>query len=112
MPVEKPMKVTLRSTDVQRHFKEVVNRAGSGQEHIIVERDGLPVIAIISMAEYDALMRERERQQQRIERFERAASAIEEKVGELGMSEEELMHHLELTRQRVFDERHGNQRAK
>ncbi len=111
MPAEKPMQVTLRSTDVQRHFKEVVNRAGSGKEHIIVERDGLPVIAIISMAEYDALMRERERQQERFERFERAARAIEEKVGELGLSEDELMQHLEQTRQRLFDERHGNQRA-
>lgn len=108
MPAEKPMRVQLRSTDVQRHFKDVVNRAGSGREHIIVERDGLPVIAIISMAEYDALMRERERQQ---ERFERAARAIEEKVGELGMSEEELMQHLELTRQRLYDERHGKQRT-
>jgi prevent-host-death family protein len=55
---EIPERVTLRSTDVQRNFREVVNRAGSGNEHIIVERDGLPVIVMISLAEYSKNLRQ------------------------------------------------------
>lgn len=111
MPVEKPMRVTIRSTDVQRKFGDVVKRAASGQEHIIVERDGLPVIAIISMAEYDAFIREREQRQARLKRFEASARAIGEEFERLGLSEDEVLESLEATRQQLHEERYGKSQS-
>jgi prevent-host-death family protein len=107
MKTEAPQKVTLRSTEVQRNFREVVNRAGSGQEHIIVERDGLPVIVMLSMAEYTSLMRERELRAQRLKQFEESARRIGQAVERQGLTEEEVLDQLEQTRQEIYDERYG-----
>jgi prevent-host-death family protein len=105
---EKPERVTLRLTDVQRNFREVVNRAGSGHEHIIVERDGLPVIVMISVAEYQLLMREREQREERLKKFEASARRIGQEFERLGLSEEDVMAQLEETKQEVYDERYGS----
>jgi len=107
MIAEKPVRVTLRSTEVQRNFRAVVNRAGSGHEHIIVERDGLPVIVMLSVAEYTQLMRERERRVERLKQFEEIARQIGEEVERRGLSEEQIFSLLEETRQEVYDERYG-----
>lgn len=110
MLAAKPERVTLRSTEVQRNFREVVNRAGSGHEHIIVERDGLPVIVMLSVAEYQSLMREREQREAREERlrhFEAAARRTGQEFERLGLSEEEVMAKLEETKQEVYNERYG-----
>jgi prevent-host-death family protein len=111
MSSEKPQQVTLRSTEVQRNFREVVNRAGSGQEHIIVERDGLSIIVMLSVAEYSSLMRDRERREERLKKFEATARAIGAEMERLGLNEEEVFAQLEETRQQLYDERCGsNQR--
>ena len=108
MLTEKPERVTLRSTDVQRNFRDVVNRAGAGHEHIIVERDGLPVIVMLSVAEYQLLMREREQRAERLKKFEAAARRIGQAIERQGLSEEEVMAQLEETKQEVYDEHYGS----
>lgn len=107
MRMETPQKVTLRSTEVQRNFREVVNRAGSGQEHIIVERDGLPVIVMLSVAEYASLMRERDLREARRTQFEKTARRIGEEMERRGLSEEEVLAQLDQTQQEHYDERYG-----
>jgi prevent-host-death family protein len=104
---EKPMRVTIRSTDVQRNFGEVIRRAFSRREHLIVERDGLPVVAIISAAEYDELMQEREQREERARRFEEAARALGHEYEQLGLTEEQVLESLEATRQQLYEERYG-----
>ena len=108
---EKTQRVTLRSTEVQRNFREVVNRAGSGNEHIIVERDGLPIIVMISLAEYQLLMREREQREERLKKFEAAARRAGQEFERLGLSEEDVMAHLEETKQEVYKDQYGSSRA-
>jgi prevent-host-death family protein len=108
MAVEKPSRTTLRSTDVQRNFGDVIRRVFSGREHLIVERDGLPVVAIISAAEYETLMQERDRREARLARFEAAARAIGEHAERQGMTEEEFLAALEQTQDNVFRERYGD----
>ncbi len=114
MPAQKSMKVTIPATEVHRRFADLVRRVFSGKEHFIVERDGMPVAAIISMAEYEELMQERERQEKekerRLKQFQEAARAIGEEAAAQGLSEEELMAHLEETRQRLHDEHYGQGR--
>lgn len=107
MRAETPQRVTLRSTEVQRNFREVVNRAGSGQEHIIVERDGLPVIVMLSLAEYTSLMRAREAREARLKHFEETARRIGQEIERQGLSEEEVLAQLEQTQQELYDERYG-----
>jgi prevent-host-death family protein len=108
MLTEKPERVTLRSTDVQRNFRAVVNQAAAGHEHIIVERDGLPVIVMLSMAEYQLLMRERELRAERLKKFEASARRIGQAIERQGLSEEEVMAQLEETKQEVYDELYGS----
>jgi prevent-host-death family protein len=108
MLTEKPERVTLRSTDVQRNFREVVNRAGTGKEHIIVERDGLPVIVMLSVAEYHSLMREREQREERLKKFEAAARRAGQEFERLGLSEGDVMAQLEETKKEVYNELYGS----
>lgn len=110
------MPVTIPATAAHRQFGDLIKRAFSGKEHFIVEKDGLPVVAIISMTEYDELVQEREQhkleKQRRLKRFEQAARAIGEAVEKSGLSEEEVMEKLEETRQRLYEENYGNKPAK
>lgn len=108
MSSEKPARVTLRSTDVQRNFREVVNRAGAGHEHIIVERGGLPVIVMLSMAEYQLLMRERELREARLKKLEDTARRIGQEIERRGLSEEDVLAQLEETQQQTYDDRYGS----
>jgi prevent-host-death family protein len=111
MLTEKPQRVTLRSTEVQRNFREVINRAGSGHEHIIVERDGLPVIVMISLAEYQSLMREREQREERLQKFEATARRIGQAIERSGLSEEEVLAQLEETQQQSYEEQYGSSQS-
>ncbi|MCC6170029.1 MAG: type II toxin-antitoxin system Phd/YefM family antitoxin [Caldilineaceae bacterium] len=110
MRPETPQRVTLRSTEVQRNFREVVNRAGSGREHIIVERDGLPVIVMLSVAEYQSLMQERELRAARRKQLEATARRIGRALERRGLSEEEVLAQLDQTQQDLYDERYGRPR--
>lgn len=117
MAVRKSMPVTIPATDVHRKFSELIRRAFSGGEHFIVEKEGLPVVVIMSMVEYQELMQERERneedKQRRLKQFQEAARAIGEAVEQSGLSEEEIMEHLEETKQQVYQKHYGrtNKRA-
>jgi prevent-host-death family protein len=107
--------VTIPATEVHRKFSDLIRRAFSGREHFIVEKDGLPVVATISMKEYEELTKERaeyERdRQKRLKQFQEAARAIGEEVARGGLSEQELMTKLEEVRQRLHEERNGNEPA-
>jgi prevent-host-death family protein len=96
----------MRSTDVQRSFRSVVNRAASGEEHIIVERDGLPVIVILSVAEYELLMHEHEANQVRQKQLERIARSIGQQMAEAGLSESDVIEGMEATRAALYAERY------
>jgi prevent-host-death family protein len=111
LAVRKSMPVTISATDVHRKFGDLVRRVFSGREHFIVEKEGLPVVAILSIPEYQELMREREQNQQdkerRLKQFEEAAKAIGEEIDKEGLSEEEVMEKVDQVRQRIHDEHYG-----
>lgn len=110
------MPITIPATIAHRQFGDLIKRAFSGREHFIVEKDGLPVVAILSMAEYQELMQERERleqdKQERLKKFRKAARAIGEEIERQGLTEDEVMAKLEETRQRLYEENYGNKPAK
>ena len=99
---------TIRATDVHRNFGDLIRRAFSGQEHFIVEKDGLPVVAIISMAEYQELLEERERREERLKKFREASRTIGEAVERQGLTEEDAMKQLEEAKRETYREYYGS----
>ena len=112
MSAQQSMPKTIPATTAHRNFAELIKRTYSGKEHFIVERGGLPVVAIISMAEYESLMQERERHEQdkqkRLKRFQEHARAFGAEVERRGITEEQLMAELEKDRQEVYEEYYGD----
>ena len=99
--------VTIPATTAHRKFGEIVRRAFSG-EHFIVEKDGLPVVAVISAAEYRELVEARERGR-RVSRFRQLARDIGQEAEKRGLTEEQVMAELEVTRRQVYQERYGDE---
>jgi prevent-host-death family protein len=99
--------VTVPATTAHRQFGDLLRRAFSGKEHFLVEKDGLPVIAILSISEYEELMQERERREARLKKFQEAARAIGEEIERQGLSEEDVLAQLEETREQVYQKHYG-----
>lgn len=47
-----PIVRVVTATEAQNKFGEIIKRAYASDEHLIVERDGIPVVAIISITTY------------------------------------------------------------
>ena len=47
---------TVSATEAKNKFGEIIKRAYAGDEHLIVEKSGIPVVAIIPMADYRRLV--------------------------------------------------------
>jgi prevent-host-death family protein len=112
MAVKESVPVTIPATTAHRQFGDLVRRAFSGKEHFIVEKDGLPVVAIISMAEYEELLREREARAARLKQFQSATRAIGEEYERRGLTEEEVLAQLEETKHEVYEEYYGDKSTK
>ncbi len=103
MKKRKSIYVTVSATEAQRHFGEMLERAYSGDEHLIVERDGFPMAVIISFADYEEFMKERG-----LKAFEDFSHKFGQEVERRGITEEQLMEDLEETKKEVFREQYGN----
>lgn len=115
MAARKSMQVVIPSTFVHRKFAELSRRVFSGREHFVVEKEGMPIMAIISIAEYEEFMKEQERKEQeererdeRLQRFERAARKFGTAVERSGLSEEQLLAELEEDKKTVHQRHYGN----
>lgn len=53
---EKTQPTIISSTTLQRQFGAILRRCYKDREQFIVERDGLPVIAILPVRDYETLM--------------------------------------------------------
>jgi prevent-host-death family protein len=93
---------TIPASEARVHFGEVLRRAYAGKEHIIVEKGGLPIAAIISMQDY-----EKYRNFLALERFRSLNRALNREVLDRGLNEEQLLEELKATRRAVFEERYG-----
>ena len=51
------MKKVVAATEVRNHFGAFLNRVYRGDEHLVVEKSGIPVAALISMKEYEQFRR-------------------------------------------------------
>ena len=60
-----PTETTVQLTDTERRLSDVVNHVTVGETRVIVEKDGEPVAAIISVEEYRRLKEQDARREAR-----------------------------------------------
>lgn len=98
-----PMKKIIGATEARKQFSQLLNQVHRREEHLVVEKLGIPVVAIISMQDY-----------KQYQRFlaQRMHKDLSRKVGvaaeKQSLTEEKLFEELDLTRQEVFEERYGD----
>ena len=51
-----PVVRTVNATEAKNRFGEMIKRAYSDDEHLIVKRAGIPVVAIVPMQDYERLV--------------------------------------------------------
>jgi len=93
---------TISATQARIHFGEVIRRAYIGQEPVVVEKDGIPVVVILSFPSYEQLLKEL-----KLARFERLSRAAGMDAERQGLSEERLEQEMEEIRSRRYQETYG-----
>jgi prevent-host-death family protein len=102
MSVRKEMTSVLSATEARIHFGEVIKRAYLGGEHLVVERDGIPVVVILSFPDYERLMK-----QVKLARFERLSLAAGLEAERQGLTEERLEAEMERIKEQLYEETYG-----
>jgi prevent-host-death family protein len=93
---------TMSATQARIHFGEVIKRTYVSQEPVVVEKDGIPVVVILSFPYYEQMLREVK--PARFERLSRMAGLEAERQG---LTEEQLEQEMEKIREQVYQEAYG-----
>lgn len=80
----------------------MIRRALDDRETIVVESDGVPSVVILSLLQYEELVRDA-----RLARFERSSRAAGLDAEAQGITEEQLEAEMEETRQRHYRRAYG-----
>ena len=106
MEVQKmPIQTVIGATEVRNHFGQLLNRVYKGDEHLVVEKSGIPVAALISMRDYEefrlwlAKRVMREMGQEMAAEFSKMGITTEEQVADI----------MEEDRKSVYQQYYGEQ---
>ncbi len=99
----KPQTHVVPITELHRRLGGIIRRVAINKEHIVVEKGGLPVAVLLSMAEYEELVKN-----WRVKEFEQLAREIGHEAARQGLTEEQLMDELEEDRRAVYRQRYGD----
>ena len=102
MPQKNPTMSRINATEARQHFGKVIQRAYSGNEHLIVEKDNLPVVVVLSFQDY-----ERMRQAAALHNLEEMNRALSRAAKGQGLTPEALDQEVEEGKGRVFEELYG-----
>ena len=102
-----PIQKIIGATEVRNHLGSLLNRVFRGEEHLVVEKSGIPVAAIISMQDYEEYRRY-VAQQLHIELGRKLGAEAERQ----GLTEEKLIADMEEARATVYEEMYGKNREK
>ncbi len=92
----------VTTTQIRRNLNAVIQQIHRRREHAIIEKSGSPVAVLLSVAEYEQLLRYK-----RLAAFDRLTRELGEQVEPRGMSETESMAELEDTKHKVFREKYA-----
>lgn len=100
------MQKVVPATEVRNHFGKFLNRVYRGEEHLVVEKSGIPVAALISMQEYEAFRRFLAKQL-----HHDLGRQLGAELKRQGISEEKLAELMEEDREAVYQEHYGRPTA-
>src|SRR5436190_10881359 len=94
-----PMQKQIAVTEVRNNLGSLLNRVFRGEEHLVIEKLGIPVAAIISMKDYEQF-RHYVAQQFHQDLGRKLGSEAQKQ----GLTEEKLIANVEEDRQAVYEE--------
>jgi prevent-host-death family protein len=97
-----PRQAVIPATEIRNHLGELLNRVYRREEHLVVEKLGNPVAAIISMQDYEQY--QRLLASARLIDLGRRVGAEAERQG---LTEEKLLEELRAGRVEVYRERYA-----
>ena len=92
-----PVQRVIPATEMRNNLGKLLNQVHLNEQHLVVEKLGIPVAAIISMRDYEQYRRMFAAH--RLNAFGRRAGAEADRKG---LTEEQLREELEGTRKAVF----------
>lgn len=100
----------IPATMLRRQLGDLLKRLYTQHAHFIIEKDGLPVAALIPIAEYRAYINTKEfrEREEKVKRFQESARELGTEVEKLGLTEEDVERLVEETRQQLFEEQYGH----
>ena len=94
--------VTIGATEVRNNFSTLLKRVYRGKEHLVVEKGGIPVAALIGIREYEAF-----RYWLAQEVGKSLGIGMERQAEELGLDEDSLLRSLKEDRAAVYQDLYG-----
>jgi len=98
---EQGMRV-VRATWARTHLGEIMRRAIAHGERFVVEKDNIPAVVILSVADYERLRREAV-----LARFEALSRLAGMEAEAEGLDEAALEAEIEAIKREVFEEQYG-----
>ena len=95
----------VSAREARARFAELTNRVRSTGESVIVEKQGQPFVALVSLEDFAVL--ERLRHSERAAEFSRLAAQAAREVGSRESTEEEIVAAVKRTRRELYRERYG-----
>lgn len=100
------MAKTVSATEARIHFGELMRRVVEENEGIIVERAGKPLVAIVSISDYEALETLKKEQQaqwqQAIDRLEEIGEKVKQRLADKAIpTPEELIRQMREERSEI-----------
>ena len=95
----------VSAREARARFAEITDRVRYTGEPVVVEKQGRPFVALVSLEDFEAVQRLRE--DQRAAEFSRLAARAAQEVGGPEPSEEEIVAAVNRTREALYRERYG-----
>ena len=95
----------ISAGEARARFAEITDRVRYTGEPVIVEKQGRPFVALVSLEDFEAVQRLRE--DQRAAEFSRLAARVAREVGGPEPSEDEIVATVNRTREALYRERYG-----
>jgi prevent-host-death family protein len=92
----------IPATEARIHFGEMLKRVYTGGEHLIIEKDGLPVATLLSHAEYEQL-----RRAAALRELEALNQSVHRGMQAKGITEEQALADFGRIKKKVFAEKYG-----
>lgn len=102
MPERLPMQKVIPVTEVRNKLGQLLNRIYRSEEHLVVEKLGIPVAAIISMRDYEQYRRLLAK-----EALQKLGPKLGQEAERQGLTEEWLQKEVRKARREVFADKYG-----